>query len=40
MLKARQICKGLIGRKIVDGRTINMWLELWLEGETLVDKVI
>lgn len=38
MLRARQWCKGLIDRKIVNGENSDIWFDPWINGASLIDK--
>lgn len=38
LLKAKQWCTASIDRKIVNGEHIDIWLDPWIKGYSLVDK--
>lgn len=39
ILKARQWCKGLIDRNIMNGESTSLWYDPWLNGSSLIDKL-
>lgn len=38
LLKARQWCKGVVDRKIVNGEHTDIWTDAWINGYSIVDK--
>jgi hypothetical protein len=39
LLRARQWCKGLITKNIVNGDTTSLWFDPWINGTSLIDNV-